>query len=133
MARNASISITFPKKKILFTGTTTRVHPRGHLWLVNDSSPVTITLTIGTAGYTFDDGGAGDPTQAFFTGSSPNPNGYSDCNGEFSGLALSAGNTVLTFTSQNSNANKYFYQLNFLDPNGNSVSTTDPIIVNRLV
>jgi hypothetical protein len=88
-------------------------------------------LEIATPGFTFNDGGVGDPTQALFTSPNPNPNFFDPSGGEFGNLALSAGNTVLSFTSQNSDDQKYFYQLNFIEPNGAQASTTDPIIVNR--
>lgn len=132
MAKTATVIITFPNaNRILFAGASTRVHPHGHLWLLNDSSPVTIEFDIKTPGYSFDDGGVGDPTQAFFTGPNPNPGAYDPCGGEFGNLSLSAGNTVFSFTSQNSDDQKYFYQLNFIAPGSLQVSTTDPIIVNR--
>jgi hypothetical protein len=132
MASTATVTIAFPNPNhIVFSGTTTRVHPHGHLWLVNDSNGVVINFEILTAGYTFNDGGVGNPKQAFFTSSNPNPVAFDPCGGEFTNLMLLAGNTEFSVTVANANGQKYFYQFNFIEPTGALVSTTDPIIVNR--
>lgn len=129
-----TIDIKGPPYVETFTGAAARVHVRGHLWLKADSKNFTVTFTISTPKFTFDDGGADNAKKAIFTGANPNPTSFSNCGGAFGNPAFSNNNRTLTLLLANSDSNKYYYQLNFLDKRTSatkSFHTSDPIMVNN--
>ena len=129
-----TIGIKGPPYVETFGGASARVHVRGHLWLKADSKNFTVTFTISTAKFAFDDGGTGNAKKAIFTSAQPNPTGFSNCGGVFGDPSLSNNNQSLTLLLANSDSNKYYYQLNFLDKRSNppkAFHTNDPIMVNN--
>jgi hypothetical protein len=134
LSGNVFIDIIGPPYSETFSGTSTRVHVRGHLWLKADSTNFVVTFKIQTGGFVFDDGGTGNAKKAIFTSAQPNPNSFSKCGGAFGDPTLSNGNMWLTITLSNNDSNKYFYQLNFLDTHtqpSTAFHTNDPIMVNN--
>ena len=135
MAKSGTVTIQIkgpPPYSEKFGGATARVHVRGHLWLKADDPDFTITFTIGTVGFVFDDGTSGNADGPIYTSAQPNPTKFDDCGGVFGDPILSADFMTLTLSDTNGDQNKYFYQLNFLDlKTGTPFHTNDPIMVNN--
>ena len=124
-----TISITpAPRHVWAFKGTAARIHRRGHIWLNNDTAPVTLSFQL-PANFLFKPNANGD---AMCTSSDPNKlTRFDPCNGVFANLCLQNGNTELKFDVTRFDGNVYYYLFNVFDALENATFVIDPIIVNK--
>jgi hypothetical protein len=143
---NSTLALTLSidaQKKYKFTKSNgAHMHSRGHIWLLEEDSPVDISITLNKAtykqGYEFAHGADADGSLAIFIGTTANTknNFPTTAGSQFSNPLLSKSAqspnayNILTFTSDNSDGIPYFYQLNFTPVSG-LLRSIDPIIVNK--
>ena len=117
-----------------FGRTPARMHRKGHLLIHQDRANIVIKLKVITPGFTFQNDGTGDGTQALFISNDP-ARTPKDCFRDYGVFTAPTLNppafTVLTFGSRNDDGEVYFYQLNLWDADLKKLAICDPIIVNR--